>query len=255
MIIDTFLFGWELDLLECRLREMDSFVDVFVLVESDKTFQGSDKELHFQNNLSRFSQWSNKIVYLNCSMPFTENPWVREYASREIIKSTLSKYPPEAIVLHGDVDEIVSKVTGHQLEETLGNHRIIALEQNLYSMAVDWLYPLDWQGTVIARNHTVQEMSMVDLRNQRISAPRVKSGWHFTWLGGPEMIQKKAQSFSHTEDHIQSYIHEMGERLYTEGYHVLGEKLIPVSVDDTYPNYIKERKCPEVWFRPRPQIA
>ena len=252
MIIDTFLFGWELDLLECRLQEMDSFVDLFVLVESDKTFQGSDKDLYFQSNLSRFSRWSNKIVYLNCEMPFTENPWVREYASREIIKSTLSKYPPGAIVLHGDVDEIVSKVVGHQLEESLGNNDVIALEQKLYSMAVDWLYPLDWQGTVVTTNRIVQETSMVNLRNQRISAPRVKSGWHFTWLGGAEIIRKKAESFSHTEEHIQSYIHEMDDRLYTEGYHVLGEKLIPVDIDDNYPNYIKERKCPQKWFRPRP---
>lgn len=251
MIIDTFLFGWELDLLECRLQEMDSFVDVFVLVESDRTFQGSEKELHFHNNLSRFDKWLHKIVYLNPQMPFTENPWIREYASREAIKPVLSSYPDDAIVLHGDVDEIVSKVVGHQLKDIVVEDKIFALEQNLYSMAVDWLYPIPWQGTVVTSNRNARQMSMVDMRNMRVSAPRIRSGWHFTWLGGPEFIERKARSFSHTEDNVQSYIKEMGEKLYTDGYHVLGEKLIPVDIDDSYPNYIKERRCPPEWFRPR----
>lgn len=251
MIIDTFLFGWELDLLECRLYEMDSFVDIFVVVESDKTFQGESKELYFRKNYARFEKWTEKIVYLIPNVPETDNPWVREYSSREAIKSVLLEYPDDAIVLHGDVDEIVSKVVGHQLNSTVKNDDIYALEQNMYSMAVDWLYPIPWQGTVVTRNKIAQNMSIVDLRNMRVTAPTIRSGWHFTWLGGPQAVQRKAAAFSHTEEHIQSYITQMGQRLYIEGYHVLGEKLIPVNLDDSYPNYIKERLCPSEWFRPR----
>jgi hypothetical protein len=94
-------------------------------------------------------------------------------------------------------------------------------------------------------------MSILDFRNARLSAKKIRDGWHFTWLGGPEFIERKAASFSHTEDEIQSYIKTMGGRLYSEGYHVRGEKLVPVDIDETFPQYLQERRCPDIWFRPR----
>lgn len=251
MVIDTFLFGWELDMLECRLYEMDSFVDTFIIVEAEQTFQGKPKPLTYLENKSQFRQYHDKILYIVPKLPDTPNPWIREYMSREVIKEHLAPFDDATIVIHGDVDEIVSKTVGHQLEELIDFSGTFVADQSLFSMAVDWLYPISWQGSVFVRKSVVNSMSMVDVRNSRISAPRIKGGWHFTWLGGPEMINRKAASFSHTEDHIQSYIREMGERLYTEGYHVLGEKLAPVDIDDNYPNYIKERRCPKEWFRPR----
>ena len=253
MIVDTFLFGWELELLECRLYEMDSFVDVFVVVEADKTFQGTDKPLHFLENRQLFRRWLDKIIYVKAELPHTNDPWLREYMSRENIKPALRNLPDDAIVIHGDVDEIVSKVAGHQFYDLIDFEDTFVCEQSFYSMAVDWLYPITWHGSVVARNSVIRSMSMTDVRNRRVSSRSIRCGWHFSWLGGPEMIRQKASSFSHTEDSVQSYIKEMGERLYTEGYHVLGEKLIPVEIDDTYPNYIKERRCPDYWLRPRIQ--
>lgn len=251
MIIDTFLFGWELDMLECRLYEMNSFVDVFIIVEAKATFQGEEKPLTFAENRTRFAEYKDKIIYVVPELPNTDNPWVREYVSRESIKEHLLSFGDDSIIIHGDVDEIVSKVIGHNLEELIDYSGTFVADQKFYSMAVDWQYPISWQGTVFARNNVVRDMTMVDLRNSRITSPRIAGGWHFTWLGGSEMIKRKASSFSHTEDHIQSYIRDMGEKLYTDGYHVLGEKLLPVEIDDTYPNYIKERKCPSEWFKPR----
>jgi len=54
MIVDSFLFGWELDMLECRLIELYDVVDKFYLIESSVTFQGSSKPLIYKNNLDRF---------------------------------------------------------------------------------------------------------------------------------------------------------------------------------------------------------
>lgn len=44
-VFDTFIFNGEIDLLEVRLEELDSVVDVFVIVEGSKTFQNQPKEL------------------------------------------------------------------------------------------------------------------------------------------------------------------------------------------------------------------
>lgn len=238
-------------MLECRLYEMDSFVDCFVLVESRQTFQGQEKPLVFSDNRQLFRKYLDKIIFVEAESIETDNPWLREYLAREAIKKELSVFSPNDVIIHGDVDEIVSKVVGHQLESLIEGHPTVAIDQRFYSMAIDWQYPTTWQGSVVARKSVVDSMHMVDVRNARVLSHAVHGGWHFSWLGGPEVIRRKASAFSHTEDSVQSYIREMGERLYTEGYHVLGEKLSPVDIDDTYPNYIKERRCPEHWMRPR----
>lgn len=251
MIIDSFLFGWELDLLEMRLTEMDSFVDKFVLLESEQTFQGGSKILSYQENKERFSAWSDKIIPLIIPNIKVDSPWQREYAAREFLKTTLSKFNKNDIILHGDVDELMSAKLGSKLNYFNIDSNIYVLEQNLYSMAVDWLYPMTWQGTTMARVSSLQNMTILDFRNARLSGKKIRDGWHFTWLGGPEFIERKASSFSHTEDEIQNYIKSMGDRLYIEGYHVRGEKLIPVDIDDSFPEYIRSGKCPIEWFRPK----
>lgn len=250
MIIDSFLFGWELDLLEMRLIEMGSFVDKFVLLESEQTFQGESKVLYYKENKERFSAWSDKIVALTIPSIDVESPWQREYASREYLKTVLNQFSNDDILLHGDVDELMSNALGSKLKYIIDNN-IYSLRQKQYSMAVDWLYPQDWDGTSIARIRSLSNMTMLDFRNQRIYGKKIIDGWHFTWLGGPEFIRRKAAAFSHTEDEIQDYIKSMGNRLYYEGYHVRGEKLIPVDIDDSFPEYIKNNMCPKDWFRPR----
>lgn len=251
MIIDSFLFGWELDILEMRLHEMDSFVDKFVIIESDKTFQGSSKPIHYELNKDRFSKWSHKIINVYVDLSNTNDPWAREFASREALSKVLNNFSDDDIILHGDVDELMSQKLGNSLQYIINHSDIYSLNQKLYSMAVDWLYPTDWDGTSITRCRNLRSMSILDFRNYRITGKKIRDGWHFTWLGGKELIERKAASFSHTEDEIQSYIKDMGIRMYTEGYHVRGEKLIPVDIDETFPEYIQNRFCPQEWFRAR----
>ena len=43
MIIDSFIFNNELDLLELRLEQLDAVVDKFVFVEATTTFMGQGK--------------------------------------------------------------------------------------------------------------------------------------------------------------------------------------------------------------------
>lgn len=237
-------------MLEFRLAEMSGFVDWFVLVESPVTFQGNEKPLVFDENKERFRDYWKQILYVKAVLPETDNPWEREFASREAIKKNLECFSKDDIVLHGDVDEIVPSSIGENLERFVGDG-VSVLDQDFYSMAVDWKYPDTWQGTVMARLNLVEKMSITDFRNCRVYAPRIRGGWHFSWLGGPEMITKKASAFSHTEDSVQSYIRDMGRRLYTEGYHVLGEKLIPVEIDESFPMFLREGNFPSSWRRPQ----
>lgn len=244
------MFAWELDMLECRLMEMDEFVDRFVFVECDLTYQGQKKSFSFEQNISRFNKWLPKINYIKATLPQTNNPWVREIASREHISIGIADLKPNDIILHGDVDEIIPASAVPQMLKKLETNTSVVFQQVFYSMAVDWLLNEPWQGTVAVKKSFLNDKSMIDIRNSRVSSEVINAGWHLSWLGGSEMIRKKAQAFSHTEEEIQSYIRNMGSRLYTEGYHVRGEKLTAVQVDNTFPRYIQQRLCPKTWFRP-----
>ena len=64
MVVDGFIFYNELDMLEFRLEEHDSFVDYFVIVEATVTHSGLPKELYFENNKQRFQKFLPKIVHV-----------------------------------------------------------------------------------------------------------------------------------------------------------------------------------------------
>jgi hypothetical protein len=86
-------------------------------------------------------------------------------------------------------------------------------------------------------------------------------GWHFTWLGGPDAIRRKADQFCHLE--LRQMIldgNDAGE-WYEQGWTWHGEgpyppprrlnRLNPAKVNRYWPAYIRERRCPAEWFRPR----
>jgi beta-1,4-mannosyl-glycoprotein beta-1,4-N-acetylglucosaminyltransferase len=247
MIVDCFTLGWELDLLECRLIELDDVVQHFVISEASLTFQGNPKPLHYAEHRERFAPWADKITYLAVNLP-NDNPWQREYAQRNAMNAVLATFPDDATIMISDVDEIPFPATLHSAP----TDQPWVIDYTTYSMAVDWQLPYEMQCTVVAPNWQARKWGLAEMRRQRLNVPRRPGGWHFTWLGGAEMIAAKAAAFSHTESSVQDYVRGMGGRLYTEGYHVLGEKLIPVDVDDSFPRYIRAGHCPETWFRPRP---
>jgi beta-1,4-mannosyl-glycoprotein beta-1,4-N-acetylglucosaminyltransferase len=54
-IYDCFLYNGEQDLAEIRFHELDSRVDYFVIVESNTTFSGQNKEYLFNtDNFQKF---------------------------------------------------------------------------------------------------------------------------------------------------------------------------------------------------------
>jgi beta-1,4-mannosyl-glycoprotein beta-1,4-N-acetylglucosaminyltransferase len=63
-VFDCFPFYNELDILEIRLNVLNEVVDYFILVESTRTFSGKKKELVFDKNKDRFSEFKHKIRHV-----------------------------------------------------------------------------------------------------------------------------------------------------------------------------------------------
>ena len=71
--IDSFLFNDELDMLEFRLTEHDSFTDYFVLIECNKTHSLKPKELYATNNIDRFHKWKDKLIIVVIDVNLIKN--------------------------------------------------------------------------------------------------------------------------------------------------------------------------------------
>ena len=82
MIYDCFSY-WDEDLLlDLRLNILDKYVDFFVIVEGNKTWQNNPKNLRF--DINRFSKFKEKIIYVPVTnMPSGINPY-KEKIFREI---------------------------------------------------------------------------------------------------------------------------------------------------------------------------
>lgn len=251
MIWDCFPFFNELDLLECRLTELDPVVDRFVLAEADKTHQGDPKPYYFLENRERFAPWEDKIIHVTISLTADSN-WGRENEQRKAISQGLKGMQDGDIFLLSDVDEIpfpsvIKDSPGHVLG--MRNHVI----------AVNLIDPGWWAGTVARHGRNVPR-NIQELRDNRHFASHspplrdkwgknpITAGWHFTWLGGAEAMRTKARAFAHAEDRAQ--VEADAEHLYMERKCFSGTErhLLRCIIDETWPTYMQQRRGPAEWY-------
>lgn len=252
-IYDSFMLNDDLDILECRLYELESIPNLtHVVVEADVTHQDNPKPSHLSDNWSRFERWHDRIVKVWATgLPTKKDapdPWAREHAQREFIRYGLMTADSTDVLIQSDVDEIPSVLVARNLRP----NGMVALEQRLCCFAVDWEHPQKWYGPVASRVGQVKQFGA--MRDARNIAPHIPNGgWHLSWLGGDEANLRKLNAFCHPEvaERIHAGLTAAGNRFREDGYHVDLQKMRPVDVDDTWPRWVVERKCPENWFRPR----
>lgn len=263
---DCFMFGDELDMLECRLMEAEPYNVRHVLIEAPYDHQGNPKPLYYAEHKERFAPWAERIEHVIAEIPGPDpgmNPWDREHAQREHLWAGISDAEPDDIVLLCDVDEIPAP-SAYRLQ---GAHGLHALSMRLAMFAVDWVVAEETRIAIAGPRKDLQyPVHWARDNGHRAWLPNLEHmGWHFTWLGGPDAIRRKASQFCHLElrDMIlkaneEGLLYEQGMTWYaTDGsYHEYPPRtphtaMVPASIDETWPRYIRERRCPESWFRPQ----
>ncbi|CBZ49782.1 conserved hypothetical protein [Neospora caninum Liverpool] len=139
-IVDTIILGYDLDMLEVRLYELEHTVDYFVILESRHHTTGLfEKPLLFQQNRQRFARFLHKIVYFEfpvglslffarrCMARFlgdSDYCWHFEFTSRDILLWMLARFNEgldtagnvhvsapiiglDDLIMTGDPDEII----------------------------------------------------------------------------------------------------------------------------------------------------
>ncbi len=268
MIIDSFLFFQELDLLEIRLSYLNEFVDKFLIVESCQSFNGQRKEFIFEKNKSRFNKYLDKIFYYKIC-DFHNNPnnlfkflsenkseekksiykilknhkhynkellwWILDSYHRECIHLGLNKICKISDqVIISDIDEIPSR---NFFKSFANTDQPIVFQQREFKYYLNSYNNFDWFGSIIAPYSFIKDKSLNQLRrNSKEFKKKFKGGYHFTSMGGEILLKTKIESYSHQEFNIPEIKNNLRRNLYTgrDIFYRLGErKNIIVDINKT----------------------
>ncbi len=234
MIIDSFLFFQELDLLEIRLGYLYPIVDHFIIIEARQSFKGSTKNFIFEQNRKRYKKYLDKITYLkiedihfsyNELIEFLEksNSKVRQTISKFIKKHDyydknnlsyiLDSYHRECIhialeqkckdgdiVLLSDLDEIPSFKIIKDFKKGKKLNCPTVFIQHEFQYFLNNYAKSDWHGTIVSPYNLMKKYSLNELRNNSNKLPRIlNSGYHFTSIGNKQAIINKIESWGHQE--------------------------------------------------------
>jgi hypothetical protein len=265
MIMDTSMFLDDWEMLECRLEAFGAIDAVHIIVEAPMSHRGEPKPLHLLENPGRWRRWTGRIVPVAAhGLPAGEGDhWGREHAQRNAAWPTIARWKPEdsSPVLICDGDEIPSRALLEHLPRwaATSDTGTLAIPMRTCLFAVDWeaIGPLPPTCVAATAGHIRKRAGgdLARVRDGRNSYPRFEGdgGWHLSWIGGPEAQRDKLlKTTCHTEllDSAEGELIASGERWRTASDGG-GIPVKAVDVDESWPAYVRERRCPESWYRPR----
>jgi beta-1,4-mannosyl-glycoprotein beta-1,4-N-acetylglucosaminyltransferase len=223
-------------MLEFRLTELYDYVDYFVIVEADRTFSGTPKKSFFQENISLFEKFKDKIKIGNAIVPekFKSNFDI-EIIQRNYIRNVLDELTPadEDLVIISDIDEIPDR----------NNLKVGTLNQDLYYYNLETKLDILWTAAAIIEYKYLKGYESIQKFRVGNNLTPIKSGWHFSFFGDEEFIANKIRNYSHQEynnekhtdlDFIKKCISEKSD-LFLRGVNI---NSIPIKENDYLPiNY------------------
>lgn len=255
MIVDICSFAGECDVLELRFNILDKFVDQFIVCEGDETTAGTPKVRHFPAQQERFARWFPKIKYHvfspytdpilrsfaanNLPIPVEQHWWHREFIQKESMRYALTHLRDDDQVFIGDADEIWDP----KIKLPPGRFE---LQQTVYTYYLDNKSSESWTGTSVMnyshiKSDTLDNLRAYDKAREYMWAPRIKSGWHFTNLGGAEFVERKMRSYAHQEFNNPESI-AMAKHFISLNRDYLGRDFVLGIDESEWPEYLKKNR-------------
>lgn len=209
---DCFIYNGELDILKLRLEELYAKVDTFIIAESAFTFTGQEKPLYFGKHKKELNAFIDKIEYVSSVDKAVykinndeADTWARERHTRNLITRGLKRkgIRSQDIIFISDVDEIWRSDV--PVPSLYHKHFIVAYQQTPYYYNFNTISNEQWIGTKCIRGYVLKYTTPNAIRyvgkyvQYPFTAVVANAGWHFSYFGGFESIQRKLQSFSHQE--------------------------------------------------------
>jgi len=260
-VYDCFMY-WDEDLLlDLRMNILDKFVDYFVIVEGNRTWQNKKKKFRF--NLHKFKKFRNKIIYIMVKdLPKGQNPWLRENFQRNCITRGIEKAGENDIIMISDLDEIPNP---RAFKLFHANMRYAVFKQNLYRYKFNLQSQTEptWHGTRIClkkflkspqwlRELKFKKRPFWRLDKFRLNNILENGGWHFCDLKSPKKLLYKLQNMCETNDKFifkkkisSFYLKEKSIKEKIKIYaSVTGSKesFKPMLIDNSFPDYLIRNK-------------
>ena len=211
MIYDCFSY-WDEDLLlDLRLNILDNYVDYFVIVEGNKTWQNNPKKLRFE--IDKFKKFKSKIIYVPVTdLPDGVDPYLRENHQRNSIIKGLKNSKENDLIIISDLDEIPNpeKLISFDVKKRFAvfKQKHFYYKFNLQSAK----YPY-WYGSRICvkkylkspqwlRNLKFKKRPFWRIDKFRLNNIIEDGGWHFCNLKTPENLLYKYENLCETNDPI-----------------------------------------------------
>ena len=256
-IYDCFSY-WDEDLLlELRLNTLNNFVDFFVIVEGNKTWQNNPKKFRF--DLNKFPKFKDKIIYIPVKdMPDGDNPYLRENFQRNCILRGLINSSENDLIIISDLDEIPNPnvISNFKL-----NMRYAVFKQShfYYKLNLQSQINPSWFGSRICvkkylnspqwlRNLKFKKRSWWRIDKYRLNNIIENGGWHFCNLKQPSELLYKYKNMAETNDPYftknkidNKYLSvKQIEDSIEKGKNLVGknEHFKRIKIDDRFPNYI-----------------
>ena len=257
MIYDCFSYWDEDMLLDLRLNLLNDYVDFFIIVEGNKTWQNNPKKLRF--NFDNYKKFKNKIIYIPVEdMPDGDDPYLRENYQRNSILKGLKNSNQNDLIIISDLDEIPNpkaiKNFNIKMRYAVLKQRHFYYKLNLQSEKNPF-----WLGSRICiKKYLKSPQWLRDLKFKRRPFWRIdkyrlnniieEGGWHFCNLKTPEELLYKYKNLCETNDPIHFNekidekflnLNEIIKRVNT-GQDIIGRDDIfkKVNINETYPKYI-----------------
>jgi len=208
-IFDCCIYLDEDFLLDLRFNILNDFVDYFVIVESNRTWQNNKKNFNF--NTKNFEKFSHKIIYIKIEdMPEAENPWIRENFQRNCITRGLAKANNEDLIIISDADEIPNP---EKIKNFDSNKKYGVFEQKQFYYKLNLLNESNpvWRGSkacikkYLKSPQWLRELKIKRRPFWRLDKINLKytiesGGWHFCNLKNPDQLLFKYKNLCEYSD-------------------------------------------------------
>ena len=242
MLVDCVLFGWELDMLEGRLHTLSPHVDHFLISESDHYYQNQPKGYILPDHWDRFTEFRDKITYIQAPSELHDDPWDNEKKHRRSFEPTLNRMlGPSDVITVCDVDEWWDPA----LFPT--NRDVVAFNMAKYNMSLHWFHKYELTGVGGKWSYFKNTDLDHERRKKRHKFYPITGGVHLTTMGDVNNAVRKMSGYAHSEFNNGSLVEDTVD--CWENGHFYGEQFTEVDFDDSTPAWIREHRFPADWYR------
>jgi len=210
-IYDCFSY-WDEDLLlDLRLNVLNEYVDYFVIIEGNKTWQNNPKKLQF--DIKKFKKFKDKIIYIPVEdMPDGDDPYLRENFQRNAILRGLKSSLEDDIIIISDLDEIPNPLKINIFNKKM-KYAVFKQNHYYYKMNLQSMINPYWYGSRICikkylkspqwlRNLKFKKRPFWRVDKWRLNNIIDNGGWHFCNLKNAEQLLYKYKNLCETNDPI-----------------------------------------------------